>query len=551
MAVPRSISSNCTSLSYAREREGVTPQSLTWILLDPSAYTGDFGSTPDYITAETVGSGRAPQKGRPSGKTVGAQFESYMRQNELQPFLPGFFINHPIETASTNQLRPVTAAGAVTTSPPTLASVELGPPNAYVGTNFTAANGFDTSSGNDSPIVFASGFGNLNDGVKFITTISATKVQGTGLVAQDPVPSTAALQTCGYVTDDTLPAITVSGGQMTIASANLKKTGLMELPPGTFIHIGGDSNDSRIDASDSTVNTGWARIKETTSTGVVCDLTTFSPTANPATGRSGVQVYIPTRIFKDDIQCGADRVTTYAFERRLGHADTNTSIAPHEQSQLVTGSFPNQLDLAMPTDDAIKATMQFMSRESYRRDGKTDQAAPWTYNATPPNDRRAKNDKTPIYNTTTDIKHALLYRHDASTPNRTQVFGLITDGTFTLNNNAKELKGWGVYGAWDINPGYLMVDTQVTALFTTTEALDLSEDGIEAGLFVIFARNNAGFILDVPLVTVKSSALSVEQGEAVSVSITNEGNESDFGYAASLQFFDYLPNLATAIRRNI
>ena len=528
MAVPRSISANCTSLAYAVEEAGVLPQALSWQLLDPSAYTGDFGATVEYITAETVGSGRAPQKGRPAGKTVGAQFETYMRQHELQPFLPGFFINFPIETPSTNKLRPKE------TNPAAVASVTA---SSYKGTNFDT-DGFEAGSGHDSYIIYASGFSvATNNGVKITTDINATDIDAPNLAIEATAPARAAIQTCGFVADDVDPALTVNAadGSISIASSSLKSGGALELPPGAFIHIGGDGATAQYSTA---TNTGWARIKEVTSTGVVCDLTTFTPMADTASGRSTVQFYVPTRLFKDDIQCDASRMTTYAFERRLGKADDTYM---HEQSQLVTGSLPNQLDLAMPTKSDVKCTLQFMSRESYRRDGSDASKQPWSGTS------RLAFDRSSLFNTTFDIKHALLYRHDVTQSNRPAVFGLITDGTFTLNNNAKPIEGWGVYGAYDINPGYLMVDTEVTALFTTVEALDLSEEGIDAGLFVVFGRNNSGFILDVPLVTVQSSALTVEQGEPIMVNVTNQGNESDFGYAASLQFYDYLPTVATQV----
>ena len=527
MAVPRSISANCTSLAYAKEKVGVAPASLSWVLLDPSAYTGDFGATIEYITAETVGSGRAPQKGRPAGKTVGAQFEAYMRQHELQPFLPGFFINHPIETPSTNKLRPAEA------NAPAVASVAAGK---YVGTDFSSANGFESGSGYDKYNFYASGFGlSANNGFKLSEGISSTEITVAGVEAEATPPAGAALQTCGFVASDVVPAMTIVGGEIIIASSSLKSGGSLEQPPGTFIHIGGDTANSKYPTAS---NTGWVRIKEVTASGIKCDLSTFTPTADTSAAHDTVQFFIPTRIFKNDIECDASRITTYAFERRLGKAD---DTYPYEQCQLVTGSLPNQLDLAMPTKSDVKATLQFISRESYRRDGSAAGEAPWS------GANRASADKSDLFNTTFDIKHALLYRHDATTPNRQSVFGLITDGTFSLNNNAKPIEGWGVNGAYDINPGNLMLDTQVTALFTTIEALDLSEEGIDAGLFVIFARKNSGFILDVPLVTVQSSALTVENNEPIMVNITNQGNENANGYAASLQFFDYLPTVATAI----
>ena len=545
MAVPRSISSNCTSLAYAREPAGGATDfsSLSWTLLDPSAYPGEVGSTPEFITAETIGSGRAPQKGRPVGKSVGVQFESYMRQYELQPFLPGFFINFPVESPSTNKLRPAE------TDPGALTSVAA---DGYVGTNLDN-DGFVANT--DAYLLFARGFSRAaNNGLKVAgPALTATKLPVAGLTAETSVPAAASIQTCGYVSGTTDAAMTIVDGELVIASESLKEGGALAQQPGTFIHIGGDSSASRytssVEAKGATraTNLGWTRIKSVTSTGVICDLSTFIPAADDGSGRS-IQIYTPTRVFKDDVECDASRVATYAFERRLGKSDTNN---PAEQCQLITGSFPNQLDFAIATKSDIKTTLQFMSRESYRRSGVNadrtgnNPQAPWSGTA------RAPNDKGDIYNTTFDIKRAQLYRHDSSTTQRKDLFGLITDGTFSLNNNATPIDGWGVYGAWDINPGYLMVDTTVTALFTTTEAIDLSEDGISAGLFVVFARANQGFILDVPLVTVKSSALTIENNTPITINVTNEGNESDFGYAASLQFFDYLPTIATQRKKNV
>ena len=551
MAIPKSISSNCTSLSYAVERENVLPENLKYTLLDPASYTGPFGGEREYITATTVGSGRAPQKGRPAGETSGAAIETYMRQAELQPFLPGFFVNFPVESPSTNRLRPAAdRPGAEDNS-----TISKAATDGYEGTDFDH-EGFSTAT-KDKLLYFATGFGvSSNNGFKVGSAqATAGKLAVADLTAEDPASPGAAIQTCGYQSGGAsgqLAVLSVSGGLVTLASDSLKEGGVLEQPPGAFIHIGGDSASSRYAGTNPSVeatriaspkNLGWARIKEVTSTGVVCDLTTFTAQNNPATNQT-IQVFTPTRIFKDDVQCDASRITTYAFERRLGKSDTDL---PNEQSQLVTGSFPNQLDIAIGSKTDVKATLQFLSEGSERRNGGFQAGgtipdanqAPWSGN------NRAPLDKGDFYVSSDDIKYARLYQYDNRASLKRSVFGLITDGTFTLNNNAKDIPGWGFFSAYDINPGDLMVDMNVTALFTSTEAIDLSEEGLNAGMYVIFARKNAGFILDIPLVTVQSSALTVEPGEAIMIEVTNQGNESDFGYAASLQFFDYLPTVAT------
>lgn len=541
MAQPRSISSNCTSLSYAPEQEGIAPSALSWKLLDPESYTDSFGSSPEFTTATTIGSGRAPQKGKPVGKTVSGAFATYMRQYEIQPFLPGFFINHPIETANTNTL------DRRNQSPSTVTAVSA---NGYTGTNFTSANGWDDRD--DALLIHAEGFNEeANNGLKTLSSVtSGTEIAVSGTVAETSAPAGSFLEVCGYISTDTIPAMTVSGSTITLASGALKSGGSLEQPVGAFIYIGGDTSTSRYSSyiaspnpQTPATNGGWARISQVTSTGVVCDLTTFTPVADTATGLNTLQVYVPTRIFKDSIDCDISKIRTYAFERRLGKGD---DTYPHEQCQLITGSFANQLDLAMPSKTDIKSTMRFLSRESYRRDGSSADQSPYS------GANREKLDTSELFNTTTDIKHALLYRHEgAGSSRRASIFGLITDGTFSLNNNAKPIEGWGVFGAWDINPGNLLVNTSVTALFTSIEPINLAEGGVDAGFFVIMARKGSGYILDVPNVTVQSSALTVENNEPIMIDITNEGNESKNGYAASMQFFDRLPLVATRPRFTI
>ena len=527
MAIPRSISSNCTRLSYAVEREGVEPENLDWQSLDPESYTGDFGSTPQYTTATTVGSGRAPQKGRLSGKEVSAAFQNYQRQKELQPFLPGFFINYPIETPSTNKLRPPA------TNPSTVTAVTAS--RSYTGTNFSATNGW--TSGDGKYLLIAEDFTQrANNGLKEVTAVSATSLTVAGTTVAETSTS-GSLEVCGYVANKTgeLPSLTVNGGIVSLKSTLLGDGGALELQPGMFVYLGGDATSAKF-AQDA--NQGWARVSSVETGAVNFDLTTFNPVAD--VGKATTQIFIPTRVFKDDIECDATRETTYAFERRLGRSDTTN---PHEQSQLVVGSYPNQLEFAMPANTDVKVSMSFMARESYRRSGKTTAEQPWSGTTQRPID------KTDIFNTSVDIKYSKIYRHDRTSSNPPDFIGYITDGTFTLNNNMTGIPAWGFFGNSTVNPGALMVDTSVTALFTSTEILDLMEDGIDAGFFVIFARDNSGYILDVPLVTLQSSAPTVESGAPISVSITKQGNESRHGYAASLQYFDYLPTVATARRR--
>ena len=388
MTAVRKIPSACISLSFAKEESlGVLPSNPPWQLIDPSSYPGDFGATVEYIEPETVGGGRADEAGKPAGKDVSVNIEVYLRQQELQTFLPGLFVNHPIETGNTNTLRPMTTSA-------TLANVTS---SRFNGTNFTEANGWKKET-NANQLVVGTGFAqSANNGLHEITAQTATALTAAGLAAE--TSPTGTLEVCGYVQNGTSKAqISQAGNRVTLVIDGIGDGGASELEPGTFIHIGGDPTTSRFASGGDAVNTGWARVIDNTSTGVVCDLTTFEFTAAPS-NTNNIQVFIPTRVFKDNIQCDDSLVSTYSFEQRLGKADTTY---PHEQSRLVSGALPNTLELSLPTKAEAKVSLSFMATESERRLGDTNDTQPWSGTG------RLPTDQTSLFNTSFDIKFGQL-----------------------------------------------------------------------------------------------------------------------------------------------
>lgn len=517
MVLVRKISSDCTSLSYAVE-ETITklPSVPIWKRLSPTSYTGDFGASPEYMVDEPIGSGRASKKGIPVKKTVGAGFEGSLRQDWLQPFLPGFFFNKAIETGNTNTFNPSDDSSHATLTAATASG--------YSGTNLNATNGWHAGS-----IIYAQGFENdENNGKKIPTAITATSISAPDTVAETPDATRSPFIEVVGVVAASAPALSDQTSLMRIDSTELKESGNFELHEGMWIHIGGDGDGTNYAGA---INRGWARVKKNGADGVDFDLTTFATT--PDAGRAGIEFYLPTRVFRDNIMCDDALRTTYQLERRLGKKDTEDM---HEQSQLVTGAVANQLDIAIPTGDKIMSTLNFVAAESFRYQGDTEPKS---------GADRHEIDQTSLVNTSSDMKYAALYRHGGTSTLKDRVFGAITDGTFTINNNCTPIEAWGVYGAYDINTGKLDVNCDVTALFTSVEALDLAEEGLDAGLYIICGRENSGVIIDIPLLTVQTSPLNVAVNEPVNISLTNAGNESDFGYASSIQFFDYLPTTAT------
>ena len=523
MTAVRKISADCTALAYAIE-ESITqlPANPVWRRLSPNAYPGEFGANIEYMTDDPIGSGRATKKGIPVNKTVPAGFDSSLRQDWIQPFLPGFFFNHAVETPNTNTFNRTATSSTLTAVSGT----------GYTGTNFNAANGWHNT--NDTKLLVARGFRTAgNNGLKQMTGLSATSISASGLTVEATPPVDASVEVCGVIVSDNAAATSASAGEVTIVSSSLASGGDLEQPPGTFIHIGGDSTASRY---VNRANTGWARINRVTASGVVCDLTDFyneqAPTTIASPGTT-IEIYVPTRIYKDQVECDDSLRTTYQLERRLGKGDTTDT---YEQAQLVTGAVCNQLSFAIPTGNKVMASLSFVCADSFRRDGSV---ATWS------DTNRRDVDQSAMFNSSSDIKYGRIYRYDDTTTQKKPLFGVVQDGTFTLNNNCEGIPGWGVFGSEDVNTGKLDITCNIEALFRTVRALDLAEKGIDAGLYVIFARGRSGFILDIPLMTVMTTPLALAVNTPVKISLNNAGNESRFGYAASLQYFDYLPEEAT------
>jgi len=519
----RKISSDCTSLSFSVE-ESITklPASPVWTRLSPTSYTGDFGATPEFMVDEPIGSGRASKKGIVVKKTVGAGFESSLRQDWLQPFLPGFFFNKALETGNTNTFNlPDDGSEATLT-----AATATG----YSGTNFTAENGWASGA-----IIYVQGFENdANNGRKVPSAIANAALTVADTVAETPAADEHPfIEVCGVV-DATAPGLTEEGSLIRINSTPLKEGGGFELKPGMWIHVGGDGDGTNYAGS---INRGWARVRRVSSDGIDCDLTTFTPT--PDSGRAGVEFYLPTRVFRDNIMCDDSLRTTYQLERRLGKKDTDDA---HEQSQLVTGAVANQLDISIPTGDKVMSTLTFVAAESFRYQGDTEPKS---------GADRHPIDEEPMFNTSSDLKYAALYRHGGTSTVKSRVFGALTEGTFTINNNCTPIEVLGTFGAFDINTGKLDITGEMTALFNDVAALDLAEEGLDAGMYFIFGRANAGMIIDIPLMTVQTSPLAVAVNEPVTISLTNSANESKMKFAASVQMFDYLPTTATEYKPQV
>jgi hypothetical protein len=60
------------------------------------------------------------------------------------------------------------------------------------------------------------------------------------------------------------------------------------------------------------------------------------------------------------------------------------------------------------------------------------------------------------------------------------------------------------------------------------------------------AKDNAGLVFDVPLISLGNGRLSVEKDKPITLPLDVMGAEGKFGHTLLFQVFNYLPNLASA-----
>lgn len=148
------------------------------------------------------------------------------------------------------------------------------------------------------------------------------------------------------------------------------------------------------------------------------------------------------------------------------------------------------------------------------------------------------------FNTAKDMRSMRLSLVDKTKTVSTPLFAYLTELSLEVNNNLSENKALGVFGAMDISAGNFEVKGSTTAYFATTEAQQAVLNYSDVGLSSIFAKDNAGFLFDIPLLGLGGGQNSVEKDNPITISLDIEGAENKHGYTMMYINFPYLPKVA-------
>lgn len=503
------IDSNVTSMSFAEEDSiGVVSGDEVWYSLEPNSYS-DFGGQIKTVARKPINPTRQRKKGVTVDLDASGGFNQDLTFDNTWRLLQGFMFADVREQWTTN---PMNGAGWAIGS---VAATTDG----YIATDAY------TSMPLVNNLIFADGFTNsANNGLKVVTVLGGNdNVNVAEALVDETPPSTAFLREVGYqfasatldvVITDGLPVLTRASGAVDFTTLGLLA--------GQWIFLGGDSSTLRF-----ANNQGFARIKAVTASTITLDKTNFIPQAETGTGKT-VQMFYGDIIRNEPAAANIVR-RTYQLERQLGEDADGT------MSEYLVGSVANQLAFNVPQADKVMLDMTFVAIDNEQYAGSVGVKA----------GTRPTLVEGDAFNTSTDVARINLHVIDPTDPNPTPLFAYAMDMSFTVKNNASVNKAIGVLGGFDVSVGTFEVDGKLTLYFADVAAVAAVRNNEDATIDTVLVKDNTGFVIDIPLITLGDGRLSVVQDQPITLPLETMGAQHQtLGYTLLMERFSYLPNLA-------
>jgi hypothetical protein len=502
------IDSNITALHIAEEECLKTlPGSPVWYEQEPNSYS-DFGGEITNVARNPIDPSRQRKKGTVTDLDASGGFNSDFTQSNMQRMLQGFFFADAREKPSTAPFN----GTAVTITNVDGTSEE-----------YDAASGLDAFSPGE--LVFASGFTvATNNGLKRVTGAVSTALSVAENVENETPSADAKIEACGFqfAADDI--DLVKAANSITLTSTIADFTTL-NLNVGEWIFIGGDGASFQFANIEN--GPGYGRISSISANALVLDETTFDGSNETSSGGITLQIFFGKVIRNEKAPANIKR-RSYNIERQLGE-DANGV-----QSEYLEGAIPNELTLNVPQADKLNADLTFTAMDNTQRDGTTGIKA----------GARVGSTAEEAYNTSSDVFRIKLSVVDPNTLNPTNLFGFVSETTISINNNVTPTKAIGVLGAFDATAGDFTVSGSINAFFSDVSAVAAVRNNSDVALSAIFARDNAGFIFDMPLISLGGGRVNVEKDAPIEIPVETNAAEGPNGYTLLSCFMPYLPDAA-------
>jgi hypothetical protein len=508
MPTPKSISSNSTALAFAEETSlKVLPGGPTFYGLEPNSYP-EFGAKYSTTKRAPIVSNRQKAKGSITDLDAMAGLNTDMTQRNLTRLLQGFFFADALEKPATNNFN---SAAVVITGVTTA-------PNVYA-----AAAGLNVFK--VGHLAFAKGFGKAgNNGLKYVSAIAAGALTTTtaGEVAEAAPPAGASLEAVGFQFAAGDLTCTVAAGIITLASAAIDLTTLA-LNIGEWIYVGGDAAITKY----ATGTTFFGRIASIAAGSITLDTAIGTPVTDVGAAKT-IQIFFGKVLMNAPLVANIKR-RSYTIERQMGNDGAGT------QAEYLLGAIANELTLNVQQAGKVTVDLGFVAMDVQNNNGTTGLIAGAT--RVPPPSEEA-------LNTSHDLVTNRIAVIDTTTINPAALFGFATDFKLTLKNNVAANKALAVLGAFEANVGDFDVEGSMTAYFASVDAVASVRNNSDVGLTSVFAKRNAGIVMDMPLLQLGDGLNKVEKDKPIMASLTVDVAKCPNGYTMLWNFFEYLPSVA-------
>lgn len=289
---------------------------------------------------------------------------------------------------------------------------------------------------------------------------------------------------------------------------------------GQWLFLGGDAAGTAF-----ANNVGYARVKTIADQTLTFDKTTWTPEVEAA-GSLTVEVYVGDSLRDENFEL---QVTKYfQFERTLGQDANGT------QAEYVRGAVANELELDLPLADKINVNLGYIAADRTVRTGAQGLKSGDRF-AAPIED---------MFNTSTAVVRNSMAVVDPASSVPSPLFAWLTEGNLTINNNVSAVKAIGALGGIDVSVGNFDVGGEVTALFTTVEAISAVENNDDVTLDFIAARDNEAVVWDIPLLSLSGGRPEISENEPVTLGLEMMGAENTNDYTMEYTHFPYVPTIA-------
>ncbi|MCK5131699.1 MAG: hypothetical protein KAR40_06050 [Candidatus Sabulitectum sp.] len=530
MTAVNKVSSNATTTSFAWETIiGVLPGTPVWNETEPNSFS-DFGGQVTTMPRAPINANRKNKKGPVTDLDASGGYNTDLTQKNMQDLLQGFFFaNHRKKGDLKNDPGITTLTISATASSSTFTRVGGT-------TDLTTLFSIDD-------LVLVAGFSdNANNGLFKVSAVTATTVvvvaadgtDGAVTLVDEGATSAASIIKVGIESDAGDIDVDMTGTRPALTSTTVDFTA-HNLVVGEPIFIGGDATISQFAGA---TNNNLCRVRSITATRLEFDKT-FYTMVTEANTTLLIQLFFG-RVLKDET--GTLIVTKpVQLERTLGVSDDAHTAA---QAEYLEGSICNELTLNTTTADKLNVDLGFISMKHTQRisgDGTGDTG--------PKDGTRVGVAEADAFNTSSDFSRIKLAIMDETDANPSALFGYATDISININNGAVVDKAVGVLGGFDVTVGNFTVGGDVTAYFADVAAVAAIQANADVTLDLMVTANNAGFAIDMPLITLGNGRLTVEKDTPIKIPLeqmaaTASKIDSNMDHTLLITFFDYLPSLA-------